>query len=152
MLIRRSSPYYLLFLLAVVVGGLAGEVGAGDVQFTVPGDAESVNSEGVVSLVWDGKEGVEYEVQQGDSVLFENAKVRYAGPDHGSVLTGFEEGSYYFRVRDAGGEWSDVVRVDIEFMDRQQVVLLMVVGGLVFLATVGALLAGHFRQRGQEVA
>ncbi len=78
---------------------------------------------------------------------FESSKLRYRGPDHGSVLTGFQEGSYFFRVRSEEGLWSEVVEVNVKFIGRGYVILLMSLGGFVFVATVGTLLFGHFTQK-----
>ncbi len=104
-----------------------------------------------MTLAWvaDGEvEGGEYELQQSDDSDFSRAVTRYRGPDMGSVLTGLVEGEYHFRVREtgAGAEWSPPVSVKITYMEKTRVVLLLCLGGFVFVATVGTLLVGHFRK------
>ncbi|WP_411825916.1 hypothetical protein [Luteolibacter sp. AS25] len=125
------------------------------VEFEVPSEALTENNEGVVSLVWSSKpseSGQIFELEQsGDSDFGDETVNRYTGPDLGSVLTGFPEGEYHFRVRSAepAGDWSEPVAVEIKFMERSRVLWLMAVGVVVFLATIGTLLAGHFRKHAE---
>lgn len=121
------------------------------VKFTQPSESRSKNSEGVVTLAWepivDAPE-TEFELQQSEVADFSSTKIRYQGPDRGSVLSGFAEGEYHFRVRaiDPTAEWSEPVTVQIEYLSKRYVVMLLGVGVVVFLTTVGTLLTGHFRK------
>lgn len=92
--------------------------------------------------------GLGFELQQSATPDFSETKTRYTGPDLGSVLSGLAEGEYHFRVRaaDPPGEWSEPVAVEIKYIERWQVILLLCVGVTVFVATIATLLAGHFRK------
>ena len=67
------------------------------------------------------------------------------------MLTGLAEGDYYFRIRDVGSGdpnlWSNVVHVQVAFMERSKVVLLLVTGAVVVLFTASAILFGQKRTR-----
>ncbi len=141
----------LIPAIAFLLGGAISGADAREVVFTSPEKPQSVNTEGVVTLAWvaDGEaEGLEYELQQSEDANFTGAVTRYQGPDMGSVLTGFQEREYHFRVREIGpaAEWSAPVSVKITYMEKSRVILLLWLGGFVFVATVGTLLVGHFRK------
>ncbi len=141
----------LIPAIAFFIGGVISSADARETSFVSPGQAESVNGEGVVTLTWktEGEaEGLDYELQQSEDADFSETITRYRGPDLGSVLTGFREGEYHFRVRETGQEaaWSAPVSVKIAYMEKSRVILLLWLGGLVFTATVSTLLIGHFRK------
>lgn len=118
------------------------------VEFVKPGP-DTVSEDGVVALGWSdaGAPGDEFELQQASDPGFSDVKTRYEGPDRGSVITGLAEGEYFFRVRTAGaGAWSPPVKVTVKYMGMGLVWTLMGVGIVVFIATVGAILRGHFRE------
>lgn len=128
-----------------------GGVGWGDeavvVEFEKPAVAVTESSEGVVALAWKAdldEVGQSFEVEQEFSG---ERTIRYSGEDLGTVLTGLPEGDFRFRVRglEPVGDWSEPVMVKVKFMERGKVFLLMGLGFVVFFATIGTLLAGHFR-------
>jgi hypothetical protein len=121
------------------------------VEFTKPAERESSNDDGMVTLRWAPLEkGTvrSYELQQSTSPDFDSPKVRYKGADLGSVLSGFAEGEYHFRVRpiDPPGDWSEPVSVSVEYISKGTVVFLLGIGVTVFFATIVTLLVGHFRK------
>jgi len=123
------------------------------------GDLLVQTSEGHVRLVW---VEVDEEEVGGDRVFtLEQSRergfpedatyVRYEGRDRASVLTGFAEGEYWFRVRAEGGPWSEPLRLEVEYMERWILFSLVLAGLLVMAMTVTALLRGHFRYRDNGV-
>jgi len=135
-------------------------------QQNVPGvvfteESSGVGTEGYVTLRWniEGEEDFEaaadytYILQQDSDRLFTSPEPRYRGPELGSVLTGFEEGTYYFRVRamnetGVAGPWSEPFEFNVQYADMRLVIALMVTGLIVFALTVGTIVAGHHRTKG----
>ncbi len=128
--------------------------GAPDTRIVSPKEPRTESAEGVVQLEWEpsaAENGLIYELQQGADATFADARTRYLGPDRASVLSGFPEGTAHFRVRtiaagDVAGAWSEPVAVEVAYMPRRQVLALLAAGAVVFIATIGTLLAGHFRK------
>lgn len=116
------------------------------------------------AIVNDGKIVLDYskepdaviELHQAPTAGFSESRVRYRGADSATVLTGLAEGDYYFRIRavDEGGEqpWSNVVHVDVEYMDRNQLWVLLVTGFTVVALTAGAILIGSRRANAEASA
>lgn len=117
------------------------------VEFASPA-AETVSEDGVVGFAWEEPaETTDFELQQATAADFSDAKVRYHGPDRGSVITGLGEGTYFFRVRAEGSKtWSAPVKVEVRYMDMGLVWALMGVGVFMFGATVTAIVRGHYEQ------
>ena len=117
-------------------------------------ETEAVSNNGVVVLEYAKNEGVAIELQQSATADFSEASTRYQGADAASTLTGLAEGSHYFRIRPvfAGepGEWSNTLQVTVAYMERGQLVTLLVTGALVAGLTAGAILLGHFKARKQK--
>ncbi|WP_193214631.1 fibronectin type III domain-containing protein [Luteolibacter marinus] len=91
-------------------------------------------------------------MQQSTAPTFSLADARYEGPDTASVLSGFREGDYHFRVRaitPAGeaGPWSDTLTLRVHFMDRRTLFLLLGTGFTVAALTIGAIVHGFLAHR-----
>lgn len=112
-------------------------------------------NQGHVVLEWeaDAQEVVEYELQQAGDSGFSSPRGRYTGPDRGFFASGLEEGDHYFRVRisgpDAASPWSEALLVEVRYPRPGMVVALMVTGTVVFVLTVGAVLLGSRRKKGE---
>lgn len=105
------------------------------------------SANGTVTLAWsDAGDGL-FELQQATEGGFADPVVRYEGPDAGSVVSGLPEGVHFFRVRRSGGDWSPAVAVRVEFVPRRKLFTLLGLGGVVVLATVAAIVAGHLSTR-----
>lgn len=79
----------------------------------------------------------------------------YSGLDERTFLSGLAEGTYFFRVRalDAEsrpGEWSEVLAIKVDYVDRWKVNLLMLIGLLCLLATVVIIVRGSLRAEGSR--
>lgn len=108
------------------------------------------SAEGYVQLRWHFGDvepsGVVYELQEGRRPVFADTDTRYRGPATSSFVSGLEDGISYFRVRASvdgeatWSEWSSTVEVDVKHHDRNFALMLMALGGFVFLATAAFLI------------
>jgi hypothetical protein len=135
-----------------------------EVRIVEPDPAAAVRSDqGYVDLRWtpvplppQGAPGLSYALQQSGTAGFEAPVARYEGPDLGSVLTGFAEGDYWFRVRafdpatGAAGPWSAALRLEVRYMPMGRVALFLVAGAAVFTLTLAAILSGHARAKRED--
>lgn len=140
---------------AVFFGGASLVPANAEIRFTSPAESETVVTEGVINLAWEAtgdQESAVFELQESSAAAFpeEKSRIRYRGPDRGSVVSGMAEGGHHFRVRavkadGTASEWSAPVHVEARYIPKEKVVWLLSMGGLVFVATLTALFAGHFR-------
>lgn len=123
----------------------------------IPDDRIVESVDGTVTLSWpEPTEGREVELQQSSTENFTDPLERYRGGDAGSVVTGLAEGEHYFRVRavNANGvasAWSEPVQVEVTFMDRSRLFLLLSLGGLVVAMTICTIIAGYVSHRGRAI-
>ncbi len=90
-------------------------------------------------------------LEQSSSGVFEESSVRYEGTDASSVLSGLAEGTHYFRIGSKEGDSvSKPLAVRVEFFPRDKLVLLLVFGAVVVLATIGAIIMGSITTRKKE--
>ena len=112
---------------------------------------ESVSDNGAVTLAWEGGSGEAVVLQQAADPGFSQPVIRYEGADSGSVVTGLPEGVHYFRIGLVGSqEWSEPIRVEVKFFERTTLAILLTIGGVVVIATVGAIVTGAVRSRGEK--
>lgn len=134
-----------------------------EIRFTSPAEERYQTTEGIVTLAWEasGNSAPEFfELQQSSDPSFPEGKtrIRYRGVDSGSVVSGLGEGIHHFRVHtvepgdgEGKSEWSAPVAVEVTYMEKPKVLLLLASGAAVFFATLAALIIGHFRSfRGLE--
>lgn len=115
------------------------------------------STDGTVDLKWMDDSAASYQLEERSPSSDGNYKLRYEGPDISSVRSGMAEGTHVFRVRiiDSNGEpgpWSQPLTVEVKFMDAGRVRLLLILGGIVVIATVIAILHGHLSHRRKEAA
>lgn len=127
-------------------------------QFVQPptGADPRLNTTGHIDLVWSvvpdsAQEPAAYELQGSRTPDFPNPLTYYSGVDVRSFLSGLAEGSYFFRVRSlseaAGpGMWSEVLAVEVDYVDQWKVFVLMAVGLVCLIATVFIILRGSLRR------
>jgi hypothetical protein len=108
---------------------------------------------GFFRLVWQYRDAVsEFELQESVHDDFSNVHVIYRGPDRARVLSGRDDGLYFFRVRALDGDgdkgaWSAPVRVEVAHHSLFKAAFFFAVGALVFLSTLGLIVSGHLRCR-----
>jgi hypothetical protein len=148
-----------LVVLVVASGVGAARAADGPPPTSFDGPAVVSTTEGHTTLAWsprpDGAVHGSFQLEASDDPSFDDGKLRYEGPDRASFVSGLPEGTTWFRVRAVGddgtaGPWSDAVRVDVAYPERGQVVRFLVLGSIVFLATVTAVIVGHRRHRRQQ--
>ena len=110
------------------------------------------STEGVVDLSWETENAVRFELEEAGPDEPKAFALRYAGPDASTVRTGLSEGVHHFRVRafDADGDpgpWSEELAVEVAYMPQGKVRLLLLLGGVVVIATISTILHGHFTHR-----
>jgi hypothetical protein len=119
-------------------------------RFTNTGDARI--EEGHAVLSWtvagevDAADDLFFELHESRDPGFGNHQVLHSGPESVVFVSGLKQGTHYFRVRalqgGTAGPWSDAMTVEVDYPGRKQVLVLLVVGCLVFVATVIAILVG----------
>lgn len=111
---------------------------------------------GVYALSWtwqgQGDAPVEFELQEATSRDFTTARTIYRGPDRGSTLTGRSDGTYFYRIRaltsdNRSGPWSAPEVVEVNHHSLARALRFFTVGAVVFLATLGLIVAGGLRDR-----
>lgn len=140
--IRLSKRHPLILLIALFSCG--GPLATFGIDFTNR-DAltENPSANGAVTLAWDNA-GRPVKVEQSASSDFSKTVTIYQGTDRGSVVSGLREGTYFFRIREESGEWSPPLSVQVEFVSRRTMFTLLSLGGIVVVATIGAIFAGSF--------
>lgn len=125
-------------------------MGAGELAGIDFSDREEVTSKvsdnGALTLAWQKDEASAVEVQRAGDAAFTKPQTVYRGTDAGTVVSGLAEGSHWFRIRlDGASAWSSPLQVEVEFFPRQHLFLLLGTGGIVVIATLTAIIAGHFK-------
>lgn len=160
---QRSLAIYAAALCAVVLGGVKTTAQAAEppaVVFIQPETegAALVNTTGHIDLIWAVQPGSDqpvpaFELEGARSDDFAEPIDYYSGLDERTFLSGLAEGAYFFRVRALDtearpGEWSEVLALEVKYVARWQVYLLMLIGLLCLTATVFIIIRGSFRTEG----
>lgn len=149
---RITSLFYLSLLL------LSGAVDARAQDPNRPilndGAAQELSTAGFFTLQWvpplDAGVDPIYEVQKATSADFREPARIYHGRDRAMSMSGKSDGFYYYRVRTAGGEWSDPLEVLVQHHRLSHAVGFLVLGAFIFLATTLLVLLGNRRDRGDD--
>lgn len=128
------------------------------VRAEVPGPTLDASSEvaaaGYFQLRWalDDAEVIRYRVEEAADPDFREAATLYEGADRATVISGRGDGVFHYRVRAVleNGDhsaWSEPRRVEVAHHPLGQAIGLFILGGVVFLATVGLIVAGSRLER-----
>jgi len=105
-----------------------------------------VSDNGALTLAWQKDEARSVEIQRAGDAAFTEPQMVYRGTDAGTVVSGLAEGSHWFRIRlDGTSAWSTPLQVEVEFFPRKYLFLLLGTGGIVVIATLVTIIAGHFK-------
>jgi hypothetical protein len=135
---------YLRFAaLLVALAMLAPGVGAAP-ALQAPSGAVTA---GFYQLSWDSTAS-RYELEEASGPGFADSRLLYAGPDTATVLSGRENGRYYYRIRGvdeagAAGPWSEAAVVEVRHHPLSRALGFFVVGLIVFAALVVAIRRGE---------
>lgn len=99
--------------------------------------------QGIVKLAWKGADRQVYELQEASSDSFQQPKIRYSGPDQGTFLSGLNDGTYYYRLRNQNGDYSNVVTLEIKHHPIQLAISLLLLGALVFVVTTALVVRNY---------
>lgn len=103
----------------------------------------NISNDGHIKLSWSLMESVDgYEIQQSTDPDFERSKIIYNGPDLATFISGLKNGTYYYRVRAKGSDWSNVITIHVRHHSLQLAFMLFALGGIVFLLTVFVVVKG----------
>lgn len=152
-------PAILSTLATILLMPFLGTATPQMVEFTDPEGGVANAPEGWLTVEWAPVTAAEkwepggklaYELQQASTPDFSDVSIRYRGPDSATFVSGLPEGVFYFRIRsfdaDKIGPWSgDPLTVHVNYVAPEHVVMLLALGGVVFVATVAAILRGHHR-------
>lgn len=154
--IERSTARATTLLAIVLLASVLVSAAPAKPRFADSGVVST--NEGHATLRWslpggdDPDTDVAFELQQSRDREFSDPHGRHAGPERAFFVSGLRGGRTYFRVRAAvpgssAGPWSDPLVVEVDYPGRSQVILLLVVGCVVFGATVVAITVGWARNR-----
>ena len=133
--------FFLCLLIPVTLSGQ-------DADLDLHTERGNISNDGRIKLIWRsaGKETM-YELQSARDPDFEEYKVIYSGPDRASFVSGLKNGTYYYRVKPVDGVWSKVLTVEVKHHSLRLAMALFVVGGIVFVLTVGVVVIGTIRTK-----
>jgi hypothetical protein len=129
--------------VSLLLGSIALNYAAAQESPDLRSQTGNTSNDGHVKLVWTPVESAEsYEIQQSADPGFETVKLIYQGPDLATFVSGLENGTYYYRVRAGGNNWSEVVIIQVQHHSLQLAFTLFGLGGVVFLLTVFVVVKG----------
>lgn len=99
-------------------------------------------------------EGMTYELELVDGGAGGKVWSRRVGADEASFLSGLAPGGSRVRVRSwldsEPGPWSEPLDIVVDYPSHAMVRTLMFLGSVLFLATVGLVLGGHWTYRSES--
>ncbi len=118
----------------------------------------AVATAGYYQLTWDADTDQKtpiFQIEEATNPTFSDATVLYQGPDEATVVTGRDNGHYYYRARVVGaqgkdGQWSATTDVIVKHHSLARAFSFFAVGAFVFIAIFVAVVAGNRRHRGKE--
>ncbi|UXX78622.1 fibronectin type III domain-containing protein [Reichenbachiella carrageenanivorans] len=113
------------------------------IQFTNQ-DLQLESNSGYIQLDWTAVEGSQYILQRSMQPDFTNSHTIYQGPDHASFVSGLDNGTYYYRVGDDEGHWSDTLTLKVEHQSMPLALTLFGLGFVVFAFTVFVVIKGVY--------
>lgn len=105
---------------------------------------------GHFQLSWDSDDTdmVNFRLEQAAKEDFSDARVLYEGSDHASSMSGYLDGTYYFRVCDESGtRCSETLTVTVQHHSLGQALVYLALGAAVFISTLVLIVGGHRRHR-----
>lgn len=113
---------------------------------TLQSDIELATA-GFFSLSWRGAPGADYVLQESTTRSFAEHAVIYQGPDTARVMSGIEDGKYYYRARARGTRsgWSAPVTVTVRHHPLPRAFTFFGAGLIIFVATVTLIIGGARR-------
>ncbi|MBD3617962.1 MAG: fibronectin type III domain-containing protein [Chromatiales bacterium] len=133
-------PAALLLALLLLLPGLAGA------QAPRLESDSAVATAGYYRLSWQGEAG-RFLLEEATRADFADARVLYQGADLATLRSGQPDGDYYYRIRalhEAGpSPWSEAVHVEVRHHPLSRALTFLLLGAIVFLATLVLILRGE---------
>ncbi|AGA31923.1 hypothetical protein TVNIR_0212 [Thioalkalivibrio nitratireducens DSM 14787] len=150
----RVAGVYAVLLLALAAMPTVGAAGGAAPEI---GSSAELARAGYYQLRWvlDEAEVARYRVEEDTDPAFSEPVALYEGADRATVVSGRSDGIFHYRARATladGSEsaWSETLTVEVAHHPRAQAFGIFTVGGLVFLATAGLIVAGTRAERRRE--
>ena len=113
-----------------------------NIQFSTESLMVESNS-GYLQLEWNAEtNAISYVLQRSTDANFNEFKTIYQGPDQATFISGLDNGTYYFRVGNESGHWSDTLTLNVKHQSLSLAYTLFGLGFLVFACTVFIVIKG----------
>ena len=120
-------------------------------KWVSPAESPFLADEGKCLIRWELPESdgspANFQVEQAEDPAFSDTRLRYEGPDLATYISGLPEGTHHYRVRTVSdqeeGPWSETLKIKVEFVSKNLVITLFLLGTIVFVATFWAIWRGH---------
>jgi hypothetical protein len=118
-------------------------------------EKDDLSTAGFYTLSWnmykddevDNNFNGQFELQEATDKSFTNTRTFKTGNDHSTVISGRENGEYYYRVRrlpvNASSVISNTLRVTVKHHPLSRALLFFGIGALVFISILYELFRGH---------
>ena len=103
----------------------------------------TVSKAGYFQLSWGDEDASLYTVQQSLDDTFKQAKTIYQGSDEKMVISGLPNGRYFYRMQAKGGDWSNVIAVEVAHHTLQKALIFFAIGAVMLLILVSVLIKGN---------
>lgn len=98
---------------------------------------------GYYKLIWSSPFDKSSTLEESNDSLFENPGIFKINNNDSITLTGRENGTYYYRLRDSNNELSNVVHVTVEHHSVEKAFAFFALGLCIFIILVFVLRSGH---------
>lgn len=127
------------------------------IQFTENSQQTVSSKEGTVTLSWQwldesvDRTGWLVELEQSTDKDFKSSQLRYRGTDSATFISGLPAGEFFYRLRavNPAGQataWTPQPKtVEVQYVSKNLVLVLMIIGAIVFVATSLTIGLGHWR-------
>ncbi|QBQ54540.1 hypothetical protein [Nitrosococcus wardiae] len=153
MRIRASITEKLRLIISVIVVFLpiASSAWATETAAVVPelvSDSRTATA-GFYHLKWQGNGllASSYELQEAHDTEFTHPTIVYQGPDQATLISGRDNGQYFYRVRALNqgqptSPWSSPIAVTVRHHPPERAFAFFTAGAIVFLATLVLIISG----------
>lgn len=101
------------------------------------------SSAGYFKLIWSSFSDNAFVLEESSNAEFINSKTIQLRGTNSITLTGLENGSYYYRIKDSNNEWSNVAHVTVEHHSIVKAFVFFSLGLFLFIILVYVLRLGQ---------
>lgn len=117
-------------------------------------DNSSNPDQGIVKLNWElpQSDAQEFELQQSTFSDFSTFTSIYKGSDLATFISGLDNGTYYYRVfHPSSLSYSASIHIEVEHHPLSLAFIMLGLGAIVFILTLGVLIKGARQQPTQQI-